>query len=212
VTLARAVSWPVVGAVTVAALASYLWLDRPLALASRGLPAGAVAALEVVTWFGRSTWYLVVAALAYLFFRFLRLRARPRSIAAFAFGAIAGSGILVNIIKFVLARARPVQLFDRGDFSWHFFEASYAKNSFPSGHADTITALALVLATVAPPNRLLRGGLVFVVLAVALSRVALTHHYLSDVIAGVYLAVVTTLWLRDFMERRGHRLRPRTNR
>jgi undecaprenyl-diphosphatase len=208
VTLRRATSVPVLIAVAAVCAASYIWLDRPLALACAELPESVVAPLELLTELGKSTWYLVACAGGYLVFRFLVPRRRPRSIAAFLFWAVAGSGILLNVIKAILGRARPVQLFDHGDFGWHFFETAYAKTSFPSGHTNTIVALTLGLAIVAPPSRPLQLALAVVAVVVALTRVFLTHHYPSDIVAGAYLAVVTTLWLRDFMVRRGHPLVP----
>ena len=53
--------------------------------------------------------------------------------------------------------------------------------SFPSGHSITAFAVAVPLGTFYPA---LMPGLLFCAVSVALSRILLGMHYLSDVIAG----------------------------
>ena len=73
-------------------------------------------------------------------------------------------------------------------------------HAFPSGHANTLMAVALVLALYLPRYRL---PLLIAGIALGFSRIAVNAHFVSDVVAGAAVAVVTTLWLRDFCARRG---------
>ena len=83
---------------------------------------------ETVTDLGYSTWYLVVTFALYWYCRLVAKRwRRLREAAALVFVSVAASGILINIIKFILGRARPVQLFDHGEFGFFFFETAYAR-------------------------------------------------------------------------------------
>jgi undecaprenyl-diphosphatase len=98
---------------------------------------------------------------------------------------VAGAGILDQILKNVACRARPTAP-DAGSFFAGFpcFPARYADASFPSGHATTAFAAAVLLALWHP-----RFAWVFLGLAglVGLSRVLLGSHFPSDVVAGAIL-------------------------
>ena len=59
--------------------------------------------------------------------------------------------------------------------------------SFPSGHTMTAFAVAIPLALLYPP---LTIGLLFCAFSVAISRILLGMHFLSDVIAGASIGAV----------------------
>jgi len=59
--------------------------------------------------------------------------------------------------------------------------------SFPSGHTITAFAMALSLGAYYPP---LLPGLLFCAMSVALSRILLGMHFLSDVVAGGLLGAL----------------------
>jgi len=113
----------------------------------------------------------------------------------FIFSSIAISGVITNIIKFLFGRARPTLLFKDNYYGFAFFEFSADMLSFPSGHANTIFALATALFFLLP-----RGWFLYfsVAVLVGASRVLIGSHYLSDVIAGSYLAVLTTLYIKQY--------------
>jgi len=58
--------------------------------------------------------------------------------------------------------------------------------SFPSGHTMTAFSIALVVSYFYPP---LEGVLFFLALSIAVSRIVLGMHFLSDVLAGVVMGV-----------------------
>ena len=60
------------------------------------------------------------------------------------------------------------------------------KFSFPSGHAMTASSIALVISYFYPS---LQGVLLFLALNIAVSRIVLGMHFLSDVLAGMVLGV-----------------------
>src|SRR5262244_4440786 len=60
------------------------------------------------------------------------------------------------------------------------------KFSFPSGHTMTACSVALVLTYFYPH---LEFALIFLALSIALSRIVLGMHFLSDVLAGIILGV-----------------------
>lgn len=77
----------------------------------------------------------------------------------FVFVSVGGAGLIANLIKNILGRARP-KLFDSGgplDFNLFAFMPDYA--SFPSGHAISIFAFATVIGILWPRARAaLHGG------------------------------------------------------
>ncbi len=88
-----------------------------------------------------------------------------------AAGAAAIGGIFVFIVlKRLSRRPRPCQL----------------KFSFPSGHTMTAFSIALVISYFYPS---LEGTLFFLAFSIAVSRVVLGMHFLSDVLAGIVLGV-----------------------
>lgn len=112
--------------------------------------------------------------------------------------AISASGLMNTLIKWIAGRNRPINLFNHGLFGFDFFEVGYELNSFPSGHALIPFSLAAALSILFPRF----GFLAFVpAAAIALSRVAITAHYLSDVIAGAVIGVVCTLMVKYYFDR-----------
>jgi len=98
---------------------------------------------------------------------------------------VAGAGLLDQVVKNVACRARPGAA-SPGVFFVHFpcFPARYAEASFPSGHATTAFAAAVLLACWYPRQAGLFFGLAAIV---GVSRVLLGAHFPSDVLAGALL-------------------------
>jgi undecaprenyl-diphosphatase len=69
----------------------------------------------------------------------------------------------------------------------------------PSGHATTAFAAAVAIALVWP--RLRWPMLVYAVI-IAVSRVVLDAHFLSDVIVGAFVGVIGAFMVRDWFARR----------
>ena len=195
-------------AAAVAVIVSVAWLDRPLAEYFRGSPAGVLAVFRVITAFGVSTGYLVIAAVLAVGFGLAAWRAsdalRRRRLqlhawrAGFVFATVGGAGLVGDILKPLFGRARPKLWLDQGIFGFTFHGARADHWSFPSGHAITIVALALALAQIE------RRGLplyVAAALLVTASRIVLTEHYLSDVLAGALVAALAHWASRASFER-----------
>ena len=96
--------------------------------------------------------------------------------------SIAGSATFMFIVKSLVQRTRPLH---------HLVEAS--GYSFPSGHATLSTALAfslyLILSKRVKYKKTLLSLCIIYPLIISFSRVYLSVHYLSDVIAGIGLSL-----------------------
>jgi undecaprenyl-diphosphatase len=109
----------------------------------------------------------------------LALRTRWLQLAAFALSVVT-SEVLIGVLKVLYDRPRPPD---------SLIATSGA--SFPSGHAiaATVTAFWLVIALVPPTQSRWKWGAWAVGFAfvMALSRVYLSAHWFSDVVAGVLI-------------------------
>src|SRR5437588_12739018 len=98
-------------------------------------------------------------------------------------GAAAVVGIfLFKALKHISQRPRPCAL------EPHCWSKVLPPDqfSFPSGHTMTAFSIALVISFFYPP---LKGVLFFLALSIAVSRVVLGMHFVSDVLAGVFPGV-----------------------
>ncbi|MDF3055404.1 MAG: phosphatidylglycerophosphatase [Gammaproteobacteria bacterium] len=167
---------------------SYYFLDKPIAYyAKDSLNAQLINIAEFITHFGKGTVYYIALACAFLFFKFMFKSKAWASVSGFLFLAISIPGLLCTFLKMVLGRARPVLLHSEQLYGFTFFQTAAPYLSFPSGHSVLITSLMLGLCFV-----FTRYWITFLSLALLISatRVLIGAHYLSDVIAGMYLAIL----------------------
>jgi undecaprenyl-diphosphatase len=188
---------------------SIWFFDRPAINFFLAADASEVRVFRFITQIGDSLYSLVLGAGLYLFCRFrqnfvandrvIQTLERWKQRGLFLFLAVASSGLLVDLIKFLCGRARPTKLLTENLYGFYLFETSSRMTSFPSGHSNTAAAIGLVLWYLWPrswPLGLLLAG------SVMLSRVAVLKHYPSDTLAGAYIAVVTTFYLYQYFCRR----------
>lgn len=127
------------------------------------------------------------------------VKSRPKLWRAALFMLICG--ISANAAKLFIPRYRPHSV-DQSEFeiasSWQtwgtpwtgsWFEEEF--RSFPSGHSATAVALAIGLTQVYP-----RGKWIFASLAAAacLQRLESNAHFLSDIMGGIMITLVISLW------------------
>ena len=95
--------------------------------------------------------------------------------------AILLTALVVFVIKLIVRRRRP-------EGEWGKFYRNTDPHSFPSGHAVRTMMLAVVMLGLVP----LWIGLLLLVWAplVGLARVSMGVHYLSDVLAGMFLGLL----------------------
>jgi lipid A 4'-phosphatase len=193
----RRVLWA--GAFVLTEIVSMIWLDRLIADFFHKDGGALQPFFDIVQRFGLGYPYLLLTAFAFAFLRWggqihrLRPWAAPMRaisfIPGFIFAAVGCSGLVVDLLKIAIGRTRPKLLFADGiyDFTWFGLRADHW--SFPSGHAATAAALMTALWCLWPrPLWLYVAGAALV----AAGRVITGQHFLSDVIAGAAIGVLTT--------------------
>lgn len=177
---------------------SYLFWDIPITKYCKTLSPAIKAVAEFITNFGIATWYLVASFLFYLFFLLIYKNNRYASRSLFVFLSLSITGIFITLVKWIAGRHRPVDLFNSGYFGFDYFGQAYELISFPSGHAQTVFTLATALTLLYP-----RCGIPLFLMAsaVGISRIILTSHYLSDVIAGAGIGIIGTRIIKYYFDR-----------
>jgi membrane-associated phospholipid phosphatase len=178
---------------------SYLFWDIPLAAYCRQLNPDIKKITELITAFGVATWYIVASIVLYLFFRYIYKNNLYSARFLFVSLSLCITGISINVLKWIAGRYRPIELFNKGNFGFGYFGVGYEWTSFPSGHAQTAFTLATALTILYP-----RWGIPLFVIAgaVGISRIILTSHYLSDVIAGAGIGILFTMAIKYYFDRR----------
>ncbi len=173
------------------------------------LPGWVRGLFEVISDGGQSQWILAptgVAVLLLLLGRWNAIRRGLRaawsevaSLLGYVFFSVGGAGMVTNILKQIIGRGRPIGFDDNG---WLFFDAfnfNYAHGSFPSGHATTAGAAIVAGILVFPRFRM---PIIAVGILVGFSRIIVSAHYPSDVIAGLAVGAAFAYVTARFLLRR----------
>lgn len=191
------------------ALVAAILLDAPIVRLVAHLPAGLTRTFRLITECGTAGYIyvlcaVVAAAATFLASRFARAHDRAAlrvcaDRAVFVFIVILVSGLLAQGLKHILARARPKLIDTAGPYHFDFLSLKASLASFPSGHATTAFAAATALGLF---WRSARPWLLVAASLVALSRIVLGAHYVSDVAAGGLLGMLSTAALGRMFARR----------
>jgi undecaprenyl-diphosphatase len=185
-----------------AVVLSMLFLDAPAHEFASGLPTWLIDDAYEITDFGRSGWILVplgVLIIMIALFASRTLEAMSRALLAavvvrlgFVFIAVSLPGIVSTLSKRWIGRVRPSAA---GPFAYQPFSWRPEYASFPSGHATTAFAALVAFGLVFPRSR---PVLWLYALLIAASRVIVSAHYPSDVIAGGAFGAFGALLVRDW--------------
>jgi 4-amino-4-deoxy-L-arabinose transferase-like glycosyltransferase/membrane-associated phospholipid phosphatase len=142
-----------------------------------------------LTWMAKG-WIPWVAVVGLMGVGLWLRRQRIRHLGLLGFIALAGSGIIVQLIKHLAGRPRP-GLTAEGVTGWGP-SMMRGHDSFPSGHASSDFALAAVLSTYYPA-----GGWFWYALAMILAflRMWFNAHFASDVIIGAAIGMAVGVWV-----------------
>ena len=165
---------------------------------------------QAVTDIGDGTVYITAAALAFLFIpwgkRFAAYRTTRKKLekiwryCALLLAAMAGSAIVLHLVKFAASRHRPSDFFRDGVIGFFPFTVTQRLDSFPSGHSQTVFVLVTTLMVAFP-----RHWKLFLTVGAftAVSRVVLLNHFPSDILIGSWLGAFFVVLLAPLILRRG---------
>lgn len=114
------------------------------------------------------------------------------------FCSIFAAGAVVQVLKVVFGRARPI-LFEALDFTG-FYPPSFnwVFNSMPSGHSAVSFAALVMIGMLAPRMKPLTWTLAILI---GVARVCVGAHWPSDVIFGAFIGMVVADLVKWFLSR-----------
>lgn len=203
-------------AVSLAALAGFLWLARSVGAGGRMERVD----VAVLTWLREREGplldllgllgtalgsgvaaYFVLAGSAILFWR-----SRHRLSALLLLATLVGARLLIGVLKQVYERPRPALFGDQVRALGMTFDYP-GSASFPSGHAVIAVAvfgtLAYLVARLRPKRRqrvAVLGGALLLILLIGFSRLYFAVHYPSDVVAGFLAGLVWATFCASALE------------
>lgn len=192
-----------VAAIVVAAVVfGMIFIDAAATNTVPHLAHGLVWFFNEITDFGKSGWFLWPLGILFLALAALpqNLSAMSRAVLAavmvrvgFLFVAIGAPGLFAAIVKNMIGRARPGV---GGSVNPYLFDPFYwtpAYASLPSGHSTAAFAVLAAFGTLWPRARTV---LLIYALLIAVSRVAVTAHYPTDIAAGALTGLIGVLLVR----------------
>ncbi len=184
--------------------------DEAIARAVHGLPAWIKAVFGQITYLGLSGYMFTLAGLTLCGAFLARGRGRGARFdraclflverGGFLIAVLGFSGLASQVVKHLFGRARPSLIDMVGPFHFDMLALKSTYASMPSGHAVSAFAMAVSLGWMAPR---LRWPLLGLALLIAISRVVISAHYPSDVIAGAGLGTACAIVLRRAFALRG---------
>lgn len=193
-------------AVAVAVPAAMIFLDAAAIRWVGHLPQWINTAFNEFTDFGQSQWFLVPFGVLYL----LAVAVASSQVGRFAYGvlgalavrvgflflAIGLPGLVGAIVKRLIGRVRPSAL---GPYAYEPLSWRTEHASLPSGHTTVAFAALVAIGAVVPR---LRPVLWVYAVLIGVSRVVVSTHFPTDVIAGAAFGAVGAVLVRDWFAAR----------
>ncbi len=158
-----------------------------------------------VTQLGRSSWYFAISIVGFIFFYFIKKSHITKKIEEKVINFFISSfiylvvvGVITQILKHIIGRPRPNYTNFEDVFIFKFFSLESNFHSFPSGHSSTIFMVCFILVAAFPR---LRYFFYFLASVISLSRVVVSAHFFTDIVAGALLAFIVYKILNHFIER-----------
>ncbi len=158
-----------------------------------------------ITKLGSSSWYFSITIIGFVIFyinnklKIIKTKSTKNLSNFFicSFVYILTVGIITQIIKHVVGRPRPNHADFEDVFSFKYFTLESNFHSFPSGHSSTIFIVCFILVSVLPK---LKYFFYFLASIVAFSRVIVSAHFFTDIVAGAILALILFKVLNNLIE------------
>ncbi len=158
-----------------------------------------------ITKLGSSAWYFFITIIGFVIFyinnklQIIKTKSTKNLSNFFisSFFYILTVGIITQIIKHVMGRPRPNHTDFEDVFNFKYFSMESNFHSFPSGHSSTIFIVCFILISILPK---LKYFFYFLASVVAFSRVIVSAHFFTDIVAGAILALILFKILNKLIE------------
>lgn len=117
--------------------------------------------------------------------------------------ALIATFFIAGTTKVLLARSRPELLIFDDQYGFHFFSFKSQFNSMPSGHTAFSFAGLLAIANFFKKSYITALA-ILISCIVAVSRIIILDHFVSDVILAAYIGIFCYLWAKSLVERKSN--------
>ncbi len=197
-------------AVTLLIFSALVFLDVPVTMLAKLSPQWIKDPFIFITRIGDAEWILIpslfIAVMGAILLRtgakfFSTPTLKRWSVSAgFIFFVTAGPGLLANILKRIIGRARPLHLEELGQFHFQPVINDWTFQSIPSGHTSTMFAFATGIMFLFPK---LRWPAFILAALVGLSRIIVGVHYPTDIFAGLLFGIIAAFAVRNICLAKG---------
>ena len=170
---------------------SYFHWDIAIAYYCKKELSGSVRNIaQIITILGDAKWYYGLLITAFIFVYFIKKNKLFTRRVIYIFFSLITAGIVNTAIKWLAGRHRPKNLFDHDLYGFSFFGMGYELTSFPSGHTSVVFCIATAISILFPRLCL---PVFITALIIGMSRVIITSHFLSDVISGAGVGIISAI-------------------
>lgn len=197
-------------AISLLIFSALIFTDEPVTRWVGSLPPIVDSIFGYITKIGSATWILLPALLGMIFAplaiksgKFLSLNQRLHTVtllSTYIFFVTAGPGLLANLLKRLIGRARPLHLDEYGLFSFQPVFNDWTFQAIPSGHTTVVFAFAMGVIFLLPK---LRWWMMAFALLGGISRIMVGVHYPTDVFAGILTGIIAAYAVRNYWLHRG---------
>lgn len=196
---------------------SYFFFDRRVALFFIHHQEQYKEIGKILSIFGQSQWYIGAGLLGFLYFKYIKKNALYKYRFLLLFYVNVFSGLLSIVLKTIFGRVRPwgienghdqygfllFQNFNLGFIDKFKYQIDHIAHhvalyaSFPSGHTVTIFATVSYFYVLFPKYKYFWFILGTIL---ASGRILANDHYISDVLAGMLVGTLSTLYIYQKMK------------
>ncbi len=169
-------------------IASYYYFDRSIVHMLATHPALQLLYwLNLLTKFGNIYMYVMILSVLGCILHYCSQHKIWEQRVFFLLMCTIAPNIICLILKVIFSRARPILWLQEHKYGFYWLKLHTEYWSFPSGHTTTIMGFVLGLSVLFP-----RHSYKFIALGIliAISRIVLLKHYLSDVVIAMYLTLL----------------------
>lgn len=138
---------------------------------------------------------LALVILLYIFCRIFQIKQSIRLAVSQVGLTMIICDLIVTVLKILLGRARPLMWFDHHLYGFYGPSLQVKFWSFPSGHAVAVMSIIWSLSILY--SKYMTIWLLFGCLIVS-TRILLLQHYISDVFASIYLAMIVAVFVGHY--------------
>ena len=198
--LLKITGYTAIGVAVVVAIL-FVFVDKHVATAAYQLKGSFWYDLsEVVSMIGDHDWYNVWLLVGFFAGGVLALgRGLTPGVRSLLYLCVAVSVAMLigETLKWFFGRYRPEAHFQDAKYGFAWFESKGIKHSFPSGHTMRLFSAMTALGLIWPKAR---WPLLTLAVLVGISRVVVTRHYPSDIVAGAFVGIFCALWVWRIMQ------------